>query len=253
MEHSYDIERYVGGSEFSKPKLSEEEIKKYEIPNDLSEVERSLLLLKKTNKTQRISVLINLPSIIRDFPEAEDELLPSIFKEILSWDEDLQIECGASLVSLIESKQLSKDGYDKLYDFILESLESWNNAKWDTVYEQYIMNLEHIEQDADKRKEIIDKGIKLSMTLWEISQAIPSRCTGTRMMAMLSSKVDREIAKKRLLPKMKSLCHDFNFEVRKAITGKIDNMFNLLEKDECDKHMHQIFIELLDDEEIEVK
>ena len=46
MEHSYDIERYVGGSEFSHPKLSEEEIKKYEIPNGLSEIDRSLLLLK---------------------------------------------------------------------------------------------------------------------------------------------------------------------------------------------------------------
>jgi len=67
-------------------------LNKCEIPNDLSEVERSLILLKKTNKVQRISVLINLPSIIRDFPDAEEKLLPKIFKEVLSWDEDLQIE-----------------------------------------------------------------------------------------------------------------------------------------------------------------
>jgi len=195
MEHSYDIERYMGANEFSKPKLTEEEIKKYEIPNDLSEIDRSLVLLKKNNTTQRTSVLINLPNIIRDFPEAEEVLLPKIFKEVLSWDEDLQVECGASLAELIESHQLSQDGYQQLYEFILESLESWNNAKWDVVYEQYIMNLEHIESDADKRQEIIDNGVKLSLSLWELSQAIPSRWTGTRMMAMLSNIIDKEVAK----------------------------------------------------------
>ena len=66
---------------------------------------------------------------------------------------------------LIESKQLSKEGFEKLYDFILESLESWNNAKWDVVYEHYINYLEELEPDQDKRKDIIDKGVKLSLSL----------------------------------------------------------------------------------------
>lgn len=207
----------------------------------------------KSNNTQRTSVLVNLPNIIRDFPEAEETILPKIFKEVLSWDEELQVECGTSLAELISSHQLSQDAYKQLYEFILESLESWNNAKWDVVYEQYIQNLETIESDESKRQEIIDNGVKLSLSLCELSQAIPSRWTGTRIMAMLSNIIDKETAKKKLLPKMKTLWHDFNFEVRKAITGRIDNMFNLLEKDECDKHMHDIIIVLLDDEEAEVK
>lgn len=195
MEYSYEIERYVGGSELGKPKLTEEEIKKYEIANGLTEIERSLVLLKKSNSTQRTSVLINLPKILRDYPEAETELLPIIFKEVLSWDEELQIECGASLAEVIEESKLSKEGYEHMYEFILESLESWNNAKWDVVYEQYIMHLENIEEDADKRREIIDNGVKLSLSLVELSQAIPSRWTGTRMMAMLSNIIDKEAAK----------------------------------------------------------
>jgi hypothetical protein len=51
-------------------------LNKFEIPNGLSEIDRSLLLLKKTHKTQRMSVLVNLPTILRDFPEGEELLLP---------------------------------------------------------------------------------------------------------------------------------------------------------------------------------
>lgn len=46
MEHSIDIEKYVKGGEFGEPKLSEKEIKKHEIDEGLSEIERSLVLLK---------------------------------------------------------------------------------------------------------------------------------------------------------------------------------------------------------------
>jgi hypothetical protein len=67
-------------------------LNKFEIPNDLDEIERSVLLLKKSSPVQRISVLVNLPSILRDFPEAQDLLLPKIFKDVLSWDEELQVE-----------------------------------------------------------------------------------------------------------------------------------------------------------------
>jgi hypothetical protein len=165
----------MGIGEFNKTKLSEEEVKKHEIPEDLSEVERSLILLKKSDNTQRASVLINLPSILRDHPEAEETLLPKIYKVVLSWDEDLQVECSTSLVEIVRNHQLSPDGYQQLYEFILESLESWNNAKWDAVYEQYIKKLPITEPDTSKHQSIIDNGIKLSITLCELSQAIPSR------------------------------------------------------------------------------
>lgn len=72
-------------------------------------------------------------------------------------------------------------------------------------------------------------------------------------MAILSNIIDKEVAKKRLLSKMKVLCRDFNWEVRKAITGHISKIFNLLDREECDKHLFEIMIELMDDEENEVK
>jgi hypothetical protein len=198
-------------------------------------------------------VLINLPNIIRDNPEAEDTLLPKIFKEVLSWEEEMQIECGASLAVLIEENLLSKENYDKLYKFILESLETWNKARWDVVYEHYIHHLDQIVDDEETKASILKKGVELSISLWELSQAIPSRWTGARIMAMISNVIDRETAKKKLLSKMKTLCRDFNWEVRKAITGSIHCVFNLLTREEWDLHLFEIMVELLDDEEAEVK
>lgn len=72
-------------------------------------------------------------------------------------------------------------------------------------------------------------------------------------MATISNIIDQDTAKRRLFNKMKALCRDFNWEVRKAITGHISNIFNLLTKEEADKHMFEIMTELLDDEENEVK
>ena len=101
--------------------------------------------------------------------------MPKIYEEILSWDEDLQVECGTSLIEVIKLNILTENGYQQLYQFILESLESWNNAKWDMVYQTYIEHLETIEPDSSKRQAVIDNGVKLSLSLCELSQAIPSR------------------------------------------------------------------------------
>ena len=72
-------------------------------------------------------------------------------------------------------------------------------------------------------------------------------------MAMISNVIDKETAKKKLLSKMKTLWRDFNWEVRKAITGSIHYIFNLLTREEWDIHLFEIMVELLDDEEAEVK
>jgi hypothetical protein len=51
-------------------------------------------------------------------------------------------------------------------------------------------------------------------------------------MSILSNIIDPETAKKKMLPKIKKLCRDFNWEVRKAIAGHISKIFELLEEDE---------------------
>lgn len=150
-------------------------LNKFEIPDDLDEVERSVLLLKKSNTVQRISVLINLPSIFTEYPESQDILLPKIFKDVLSWDEELQIEFGASLAVIIEENLLTPENYEAFRKFILEALESWNNAKWDIVCEIYINNLNRIVECEEDRTKIIDKFVSVCLTLCELSQAIPSR------------------------------------------------------------------------------
>ena len=62
-----------------------------------------------------------------------------------------------------------------MYLFLLESLESWNNAKWEIVYEQYLHYMNDLVEDVDKRKEILENAIKLCHSLSELSQAITSR------------------------------------------------------------------------------
>lgn len=70
---------------------------------------------------------------------------------------------------------LTKEMNEKLYKFILEALESWNNAKWDVVCEHYVNHLDNFLDDEDGRKTILTKLVDLSLSLCELSQAIPSR------------------------------------------------------------------------------
>lgn len=108
-------------------------LNKHEIPEDLDDIERATLLLKKSDSVQRASVLINLPTLIRDHPDSQDVILPKIFKNVLSWDEDLQVECGASLAVIIEEDLFNTEMKQKFHIFMLEALESWNKAKWDVL------------------------------------------------------------------------------------------------------------------------
>lgn len=72
-------------------------------------------------------------------------------------------------------------------------------------------------------------------------------------MATLSNIIEKEVATKRLVPRLMNLCCDFNWEVRKAITGHLTYIFNLLSPEECDETFFDIMVDLLDDEENEVK
>lgn len=165
----------------------------------------------------------------------------------------MQIEWGASLAVIIEENILTPTSNVKLYSFIFEALESWNNAKWDVVCEHYIQHLDTIVHSEADKEAVIKKLVDLSLSLCELSQAIPSRWTGARLMSILSNIIDPETAKKKMLPKIKKLCRDFNWEVRKAIAGHISKIFELLEEDEWDKHLFDIIVELIEDEEQEVK
>lgn len=228
-------------------------LNKHEIPEDLDDIERATLLLKKSDSVQRASVLINLPTLIRDHPDSQDVILPKIFKNVLSWDEDLQVECGASLAVIIEEDLFNTEMKQKFHIFMLEALESWNKAKWDVLWDHYIRHLDMFHENEDERATTINSFVDLWISLWDFSQAIPSRWTGARLMATLSNIIEKEVATKRLVPRLMNLCCDFNWEVRKAITGHLTYIFNLLSPEECDETFFDIMVDLLDDEENEVK
>jgi Glu-tRNA(Gln) amidotransferase subunit E-like FAD-binding protein len=74
------------------------------------------------------------------------------------------------------------------------------------------------------------------------------------LVAILSNIVEPDFAKRKLVPRIKNLCRDFNWEVRKAITSHLYKIFNLFTPEETEKQeMYEIMTELLDDEENEVK
>jgi len=57
---------------------TEEEIKKCEIDENLSELDRAKLLLSKKNPTQQIAVLLNLPVLFKDH-----DIKSALFNKIL--------------------------------------------------------------------------------------------------------------------------------------------------------------------------
>ncbi|NQX99028.1 MAG: hypothetical protein HRT73_14305 [Flavobacteriales bacterium] len=64
-------------------------------------------------------------------------------------------------------------------------------------------------------------------------------------------RLSQEEFENKWLPRISSICKDFNWEVRKAMTQNLESVFNRLEKQTelCDKYLSEELLELIDDEE----
>lgn len=72
-------------------------------------------------------------------------------------------------------------------------------------------------------------------------------------MGKLSKKMTKEQFMKTMLPKLRCLCQDFNWEVRRAIVENMENIFDMVDSPQsADEKLFEEIRELLDDEEVDV-
>lgn len=64
---------------------------------DLTELQRSITLLRRGYEVQKTSVINNLSRYMRE-PGANDELLSLIIGSLEDWDDNMQTECAKAFI-----------------------------------------------------------------------------------------------------------------------------------------------------------
>ena len=76
--------------------------------------------------------------------------------------------------------------------------------------------------------------IELAVKLGDISQPLPSRIVSANIIGSLAPVVEKKEFMTKLIPKLKRLCADFNWEGRKAMCLNLEKVSSVLSTDECD-------------------
>ena len=82
----------------------EEEINKFTIAEDLSEMERIKLLLEKRDPQQFGYVFLNAVNIFRGDAEMQAEIIPLLIDKTRGYSEDYQVLAGDAFAELIDQK-----------------------------------------------------------------------------------------------------------------------------------------------------
>ena len=146
--------------------------------------------------------------------------------------------------NVLEQQQYVRD----LKQTCVVMLKQWSRQilhKWIDVYVRVVPLL----RDDPVEKECVDTVLKMT----DLQQPISVRLASTYFLAQLAqcqSLSSAEVYKAKILPKVRQLCQDFNWEVRKEICSQMHKIAVYLGNSA--ELFHEL-AELVDDEETEVK
>lgn len=140
---------------------------------------------------------------------------------------------------------------ETLYELTMKILKTWSEKvlpTWMRVYEKLLDRLTF-------EGPIHDEAIELVSSFSDLYQPLASRCASVFLLAALAKKVEIEEMESLVIPKISSMCKDFNWEVRRAMGENLEAIFSRLEgkQELCDEYLLDEYLEMVEDEETEVR
>eukprot|EP00347_Sterkiella_histriomuscorum_P022937 403336585 len=230
--------KFFEENEYKQQRLSEEEVRKHLIKEDLDELQRCKILLKKQDPVQQLYVIRNSVNIFRENQELQQELLPLVFKLIEKGNEEIQLEAGECFVNVLKHNIIIDPQLHvkMLFELSQKMLKLWSEESLDHWKKVFIYSLKILEDTS-----LYQSSLNLILQLTEKNQPISSRRAATYLMGKISYIFDNksqncgqieQSSQQQWIQKFKMISQDVNWEIR-AQTAQ--------------------FEELLDDEEEEVQ
>eukprot|EP00742_Colponemidia_sp_Colp-10_P003222 GILJ01003431.1.p1 GENE.GILJ01003431.1~~GILJ01003431.1.p1 ORF type:complete len:832 (-),score=95.82 GILJ01003431.1:122-2617(-) len=232
----------------SKAGKSEEEIEKFAVDENLSEIERARLLLTKGFNVQKIAILVALPVLFRE-SEAVEQLFPILMNSLPTYDTEVQVVGGNSLAQVAQSQNiLSSRHLDQLAPLVSSLLKSRNTDvihAWTEVFNESVelMGLETVKKHY----------VPAAVALGDVSRAVSSRLAGVSMIGKLAKVLDRKSFMEKLLQRAVALCQDTDLDVRRVMCSQLPAICKAVVPDPVQDKIVDEILELTRDEEADVK
>uniref|UniRef100_A0A669PCU9 Protein phosphatase 4 regulatory subunit 4 n=1 Tax=Phasianus colchicus TaxID=9054 RepID=A0A669PCU9_PHACC len=198
-----------------------EEIERLTVDEELNDIERALYLLSSGQDVQGTSMVANLPVLMRQNPaETLRRVLPKIREVLHVAGVEMQLTAAVSFLTVLQDESVSIHTYSHSFlHIILQNLEHRDAGVSNAWLETLLAVIEALPKETI-RHEILNPLISKA----QISQTLQSRLVSCKIMGKLANKFEAHIVKREILPLVKSLCQDVEYEVRTCMCRQLEHI-----------------------------
>ncbi|XP_056021405.1 serine/threonine-protein phosphatase 4 regulatory subunit 4-like isoform X8 [Ostrea edulis] len=231
---------------------SVEELEKLTVDEQLSDIERSVYLLSSGQEVQRISVIHNLPDLLRD-TESHDEcmrrVVPKVREVLHVAQTEMQLAASSAFLQILQKNLVPIQNYSQTFlQTILNSVDSKDPDVASAWLDTLLDVIDLLPKEVIK-KEILGSAIAKG----QLAQSVQSRLACCRILGKISTKFEPFVIKKEILPVVQSLCQDVDYEVRGCMCRQLDCVSRGLGLEATKSAILPELVELTNDEECHVR
>ncbi|XP_045143749.1 serine/threonine-protein phosphatase 4 regulatory subunit 4 isoform X2 [Echinops telfairi] len=198
-----------------------EEIERLTVDEDLSDIDRAVYLLSAGQDIQGTSVIANLPCLMRQNPaETLRRVLPKVREVLRVAGVEMQLTAAVSFLTILQEESVSIHAYAHSFlQIILLHLEHRDAAVSNAWLETLLSVVEALPKET-LRHEILNPLVSKA----QLSQTVQSRLVSCKILGKLTNKFDVHTIKREIIPLVKSLCQDVEYEVRSCMCRQLENI-----------------------------
>ncbi|GAB1297740.1 Serine/threonine-protein phosphatase 4 regulatory subunit 4 [Apodemus speciosus] len=198
-----------------------EEIERLTVDEDLSDIDRAVYLLSAGQDIQGASVIANLPFLMRQNPtETLRRVLPKVREVLHVASVEMQLAAAVSFLTILQEESMSVHTFAHSFlQVILLHLEHRDTGVSNAWLETLLSAVELLPKET-LRHEILNPLVSKA----QLSQTVQSRLVSCKILGKLTNKFDAHSIKREILPLVKSLCQDVEYEVRSCMCRQLESI-----------------------------
>ncbi|KAK3599632.1 hypothetical protein CHS0354_029090 [Potamilus streckersoni] len=201
-------------------------------------------------EVQRISVINNVPDLLRDsHAECMRRVVPKVREVLHVAQAEMQLAASTAFLQILQKELVPIQNYTQTFlQTILSSIDSKDPDVANAWLETLLDVIDLLPKDVIKKEILtiaIDKG--------QLTQPVSSRLSCCKILGKISTKFEPFLIKKEILPVVQSLCQDVDYEVRECMCRQLDPVARGLGLDATKSAILPELVELTNDEESYVR
>ncbi|XP_059505039.1 serine/threonine-protein phosphatase 4 regulatory subunit 4 isoform X4 [Stegostoma tigrinum] len=196
-----------------------EEIERLTVDEELNDIERAVYLLSSGQDVQRTSVVVNLPNLMRqNTSETIRRVVPKIREVLHVAGVEMQLAAAVSFLTILQEELVSIAAYiHSFLPIILANLDHRDTVVSNAWLETLLTVINALPTETI-RQEILSPLVSKA----QLSQTIQSRLASCKILGKVARKFESHIIKRDILPLVKSLCQDVEYEVRSCMCRQLE-------------------------------